>query len=78
MSNLVRPLRFIVPGLFLLLILAGFWWSQESGPGNDDTKTVTESPDSSMQPRVPVIIYLVDSLRADRLGLYGYKRTTSW
>jgi arylsulfatase A-like enzyme len=81
MSNLVRPLRFILPGLFLLLIVAGFWWLQESGPANDYTKTVIESrsqPESSMQPRVPVIIYLVDSLRADRLGLYGYDRTTSW
>jgi hypothetical protein len=27
---------------------------------------------------VPVIIYLVDTLRADRLGVYGYeKRATS-
>jgi arylsulfatase A-like enzyme len=26
---------------------------------------------------VPVIIYLVDTLRADRLGIYGYPRRTS-
>ena len=28
-------------------------------------------------PKVPVIVYLVDTLRADHLGIYGYDRATS-
>jgi arylsulfatase A-like enzyme len=32
---------------------------------------------ASVSRKVPVIIYLVDTLRADRLGVYGYARPTS-
>jgi arylsulfatase len=63
------------------MIFAGVWVWQESGRRPRDTAAIGESrsqPDAAITPSVPIIIYLVDSLRADRLGLYGYERTTSW
>jgi arylsulfatase A-like enzyme len=51
-----------VSGLLLLTLTILFWWLNPSAPGNRD---------------VPVIIYLVDTLRADRLGFYGYPGPTS-
>ncbi|MDH3511828.1 MAG: sulfatase-like hydrolase/transferase [Gammaproteobacteria bacterium] len=63
------------------MIFAGVWVWQESGRGPRDSAAIGESrsqPDAAITASVPIIIYLVDSLRADRLGLYGYERTTSW
>ena len=53
----------ILSGVLVLVAAAGIWWVQQP--------TVPEHRD------VPVIIYLVDTLRADRLGVYGYSRPTS-
>ena len=37
-----------------------------------------ETESARTDPRAPIVLYLVDTLRADRLGLYGYtKRQTS-
>jgi arylsulfatase A-like enzyme len=55
--------RLIALTVFLLLALvAGIWSTLRSVPAQRD---------------VPVIIYLVDTLRADRLGIYGYSKPTS-
>ena len=48
--------------LVLLVATAAIWWILRVGSIHRD---------------VPVIIYLVDTLRADRLGIYGYPRPTS-
>jgi len=56
-----RLFRSII-GLCLLLLVAGGWWIVQANFFRRD---------------VPVIIYLVDTLRADRLGFYGYPRPTS-
>ena len=34
-------------------------------------------PVASGQPRPNIVVYLVDTLRADHLGVYGYGRDTS-
>ena len=54
----------------LLLVAAVVWWTQR----NAGTPI---AQDASQHRDVPVIIYVVDTLRADRLGLYGYDRSTS-
>ena len=48
--------------LGLLVATAAIWSFLRVGPVHRD---------------VPVIIYLVDTLRADRLGIYGHSRPTS-
>ena len=48
--------------LALILILASLWWVLPWSPAHRD---------------VPIIIYLVDTLRADRLGAYGYHQPIS-
>jgi arylsulfatase A-like enzyme len=54
--------RAVVVSLIMLLLVAGSWRVLQ--------------PDFFRRD-VPVIIYLVDTLRADRLGFYGYPRPTS-
>jgi arylsulfatase A-like enzyme len=51
-----------IVGLILVLLLAGGWWIWQP---------------KIFGRNVPVVIYLVDTLRADRLGFYGYPRPTS-
>lgn len=52
----------ILPGLLIVGVISGGWWIWQA----------------TMYRSVPVVIYLVDSLRADRLGFYGYtERPTS-
>ncbi len=48
-------------------------WSGPSGPSEDPPTGVAAGGDS----RPNVIIYMVDTLRADHLGCYGYGRRTS-
>jgi glucan phosphoethanolaminetransferase (alkaline phosphatase superfamily) len=62
--------RGILFGGALLLAAAIVWWAQR----NDETAV---AEDASQHRDVPVIIYVVDTLRADRLGLYGYAQSTS-
>jgi arylsulfatase A-like enzyme len=52
----------ILAAVGLIVVLATLWWTLRSGSDRGD---------------VPVIIYLVDTLRADRLGAYGYRRSIS-
>jgi len=53
----------LIPGMLFIAVVSGAWWVWQSKPEPRD---------------VPVIIYLVDTLRADRLGVYGYtERATS-
>ena len=52
----------ILSGLLIVGVITGGWWIWQA----------------TMYRSVPVVIYLVDSLRADRLGFYGYtERPTS-
>jgi len=52
----------ISAGILVLVLAGGGWWIAQL-----------------REPAVnwPVIIYLIDTLRADRLGLYGYDKSTS-
>jgi hypothetical protein len=56
----------------------GLSWAPETEPQTSagaEIEVVAGQADG--QRDVPVIIYLVDTLRADRLGVYGYSRPTS-
>ena len=71
--------------VLLLIVVAGAfaaWWTtvRESATSEGVTSGNLERPQAAAtSPNVPIIIYLVDTLRADRLGLYGYrKNVTSW
>jgi arylsulfatase A-like enzyme len=62
-----------------LLLVAGC-----GGPEDSDDSSATPPPVAAATPPrgsgfgpVPVIIYVIDTLRTDRLGLYGYSRGTS-
>jgi arylsulfatase A-like enzyme len=55
--------------VFLVALGALAWWlGRGAGPG-----AVT----GTIPADVPVVIYLIDTLRADRLGIYGYGKPTS-
>ena len=63
MTGLSVGVRRSLVGLCVVAVTAGAWWFYQVR--NPEQKT-------------PVIIYLVDTLRADRLGVYGYtERPTS-
>jgi arylsulfatase A-like enzyme len=70
MQNRISRRRIVYVCALLLPVAAVLWWAQRDAgaPG---------LPEASQRRDVPVIIYLVDTLRADRLGLYGYDRSTS-
>jgi arylsulfatase A-like enzyme len=64
----------------LLFISVIGWWVWQPLTFRDMTQTgsdIAEQKDDSRR-YPPIVIYLVDTLRADRLSLYGYRRTTSW
>ena len=73
--------RVIFASILLALIAAIVWWGW---PSTTDTETARTGQDGTLVDevsggaKVPVVVYLVDTLRADRLGLYGYDRATSW
>jgi hypothetical protein len=51
------------------------WWIAQPDSKRTVVATARDNPQQrkiSAPADVPVIIYLVDTLRADRLGLYGY------
>jgi arylsulfatase A-like enzyme len=58
------PLRrwILVGGLASVFVSTGIWWLWRTAPEHRSAS---------------VVIYLVDTLRADRLGVYGYGRHTS-
>jgi arylsulfatase A-like enzyme len=60
-------LRLLVPTALLV--------ASCSAEAPDAESTTAAAPRS--QDETPVIIYLIDTLRADRLGLYGYDKSTS-
>jgi arylsulfatase A-like enzyme len=66
----------------LVTAAAGAWWMMQPDPGQavvSSAGNTARQQKTSEGPDVPVIIYLVDTLRADRLGLYGYdQHVTSW
>ena len=70
MPDQITSRRIVLGSVMLLLAAALTWWTlRDPGPA--------ANRDASHGRDVPVIIYLVDTLRADRLGLYGYDQSTS-
>ncbi|MGD8439117.1 MAG: sulfatase [Holophagae bacterium] len=49
----------------------------ETGAAASDRRTGGPTPVAALDPRPNVVIYLVDALRADRLGVYGCQRPLS-
>jgi arylsulfatase A-like enzyme len=80
MPRISRQFFLLVLVVVFLLLVAGSWWAMTSGPDAVEFMTVQQMRDGQVAPqaKVPVIIYLVDTLRADRLGVYGHEKTTSW
>lgn len=60
----------LLGGVLLAVVVVVAWLMRE---GDTPPWTAGKARDRA----IPVIIYLVDTLRADRLGLYGYDRPTS-
>jgi arylsulfatase A-like enzyme len=81
MKNLSRLWFGVLVIVLLAIIITVRWWVSQPTPIRNNeaaahgaiTKKKTAEPAN-----VPIVIYLVDTLRADRLGLYGYERGTSW
>jgi arylsulfatase A-like enzyme len=69
------------PGLVLLVAILLVSAGCSSGEGAGRADTALPDPPASTDVEVPaprnVIVYLVDTLRASHLGLYGYPRGTS-
>jgi len=70
MQNPFGQRSILFASALLLFAAAIAWWAQR------DVAT-SVGPEAAQRRDVPVIIYMVDTLRADRLGLYGYDRPTS-
>ncbi len=62
MATVLSGRRIFVGGILLAVFAIATWLLWQPPPSSRD---------------VPVIIYLVDTLRADRLGVYGYAKPTS-
>jgi arylsulfatase A-like enzyme len=62
MATVLFGRRTFIGGILLTVFVIATWLLWPQPPGSRD---------------VPVIIYLVDTLRADRLGVYGYSEPTS-
>ena len=72
-GSLTVPAVLLIFAIILLGII-GFWW----GLSLNKQQQMATDTDVIPGPRdVPIIIYLVDTLRADRLGVYGYSGATS-
>ncbi len=64
-----------VPGVSVarsFLVVAGFFTGLAAAQAQPPTEAASES-----QQRPNVVIFLIDTLRADRLGIYGYDKPTS-
>jgi arylsulfatase A-like enzyme len=70
MQTRLSQRRILIGSALILISAAIIWWTQRN-VGTPD------GPDPSGRRSVPVIIYVVDTLRADRLGIYGYDQPTS-
>ncbi|MEE8523942.1 MAG: sulfatase-like hydrolase/transferase, partial [Thermoanaerobaculia bacterium] len=69
-----EPGRGKAPVLSLLLPMVMREREPDSG---GEVATATAVTEEDPPPRPPIIIYLIDALRADHLGAYGYHRPTS-
>jgi arylsulfatase A-like enzyme len=73
----MRPGHVALPalaGLAAVLAVAGGAWLALRAPAGPGPSTTPAAP---VRAAVPVIVYLVDTLRADRLGAWGYGQPTS-
>ena len=71
--RLPRPaLRWTAAGLALGLIACGVWHGSESSARAQDTVSA-----SGYSSRTNVVLIVMDTVRADHLGLYGYARGTT-
>ncbi|MBM4196641.1 MAG: sulfatase [Gammaproteobacteria bacterium] len=74
MTERRSPVLPALAGAGLLAVAALAWWF--TGRNADTMPDSTAAATAQRRP-VPVIFYLIDTLRADRLGLYGYDKPTS-
>jgi arylsulfatase A-like enzyme len=70
MANQTKRRNILLSGVLFMFAVGAAWWAQR------DTSVPTGGAAPQTR-QVPVIIYVVDTLRADRLGLYGYQQPTS-
>jgi len=64
--------------LICAVLAAGAVWRLLGSSGPDTSERGGQAAtDSSNRPTASVVIFLIDTLRADRLGTYGYSRMTS-
>jgi arylsulfatase A-like enzyme len=81
MPTYIRQRWTLLVVVTLLIIAAAFWWTLQPDAEQKNTKLDSAIPtpqNIAANSAIPVIIYVVDTLRADRLGLYGYEKATSW
>lgn len=73
-----RALPVAAGALALLAAIAAAWWALRQPAAPEAGPAATTGLESTLaRASVPVIIYLIDTLRADRLQVYGYPRPTS-
>jgi arylsulfatase A-like enzyme len=78
MTGARSPAGPAIAGAALLLLAALAWWlaGRDTSPAPPAPPAVAAAGPAAPA-EVPVVIYLIDTLRADRLGLYGYGKPTS-
>ncbi len=69
--NILKALIILYIGLSITLGLFGFFWE------NKETSLVYRELTSQTKEDINVILIVIDALRADHLGCYGYPRETS-
>ncbi|MCP4250528.1 MAG: sulfatase [bacterium] len=86
-SHSRAPLPLIAGGIGLVAVVLVVWWVWSRTPA-DPADSVTRSGEGVasttgtgaapiVDPDANVVIFLIDTLRADRLGAYGYPQATS-
>ena len=81
MADFKRQSWILLVAVMVLIVAAAIWLALQPGAKKQMSKVGPAIPlqkDFFARGDVPVIIYVVDTLRADRLGLYGYDKATSW
>jgi arylsulfatase A-like enzyme len=75
----IRPWGRRLDGVLVAVILAADFavgiWASSSIPGASDSRVATVDQESVKRPNI--VLLLLDTLRADHLGAYGYQRETA-
>jgi len=81
MSNTPGPTRWLIRALFVVVIVAATAYLIEfvkpKGPGGRPIGTAADIETLRERKDLNVLFILIDTLRSDRLGSYGYERNTS-